>query len=357
MRLLSSALCTTVAVGLLAGCSGNMSATNPTTPTVGTQSRVSHGHTIPQWSAFATLIPQQFRPAGTLPKLNNPPPHRKRQENSGIYASEFYNTTMFGYQTKNTGNNPPICSISPVSYINGMNTDMVGNLIEPDGGTRSVNVYTGPGMCGSLMGTISDGYGQPADASSMNAATGEIVVGNIFDNSGLPGSVSVCTLSGGCTTNLTNSNMYEVAGVVLGKNGDCWASAINSGGTATLTYFAGCAGGGTAATGFSNSSFGGLDIDNKGNIVAADLAGQIWVYSGCNPACSVVGGPFSQHGTSVFGHLNEQSMAYAMGDFANGEIDVYTYTPTNISYRYSFNNGLAASYDVEGVAYNPASKQ
>ena len=50
-------------------------------------------------------------------------------------------------------------------------------------------------------------------------------------------------------------------------------------------------------------------------------------------------------------------MAYAAGDFANGEVDVYTYNPTDVAYRYSFNNGLSASLDVEGVAYNPASKQ
>jgi hypothetical protein len=335
-----------------------MSATNPTTPTVGAQSRVSHGgHTVPQWSAFATLIPQQFRPLGTLPKQGNPPPSR-RQAGGGIYVSEFYNSTMWAYPNKNTGNNGPTCSITPVSYINDLATDQVGNLIEPDGGSREVNIFTGPGTCGSLMGTISDGYGQPADAASANAATGKIAVGNIFDNSGEPGSISVCTLSGGCTSNLTNANMYELAGVAMANNGDCWGSAINSGGTATLTYFAGCAGGGVAATGFMNSSYGGLDIDNKGNLVAMDLAGEhIWVYSGCNPACTVVGGPFSAHGESVFGHLNKQSMAYAAGDFANGEVDVYTYNPTDVAYRYSFNNGLSASLDVEGVAYNPASKQ
>ncbi len=356
MRLLSSALCTTVAVGLLAGCSGNMSATNPTTPTAGTQSRVSGaGHVIPHWAKYASVIPNVVPPATRLPQLVTRPP--KKATAGGIYVSEFYNTTMFGFQHKNTANNPPTCSISPVSYVNNVASDMAGNLIEPDGGSRSVNVFAGPGMCGSLVGNFSDPYGQPADAASMNAATGTIAIGNIFDTSGA-GSISVCTVSGGCTANLTNAAMYEVAGVAMDKSGNCWADAINSGGTATLTYFAGCTGGGTAATGFVNSGFGGLDIDNKGNIVSVDInSTAVYVYSGCNPACTLVGGPFSLHGSTVFGHLNKQSMTFAAGDYGNGEVDVYTYNPTNLAYWYSFNNGLSASYDVEGVAFNPASKQ
>jgi hypothetical protein len=358
MRLLSSALSATVAVGLLAGCSGsNMSATNPTTPTVGAQSRVSHAHQIPQWSALATLIPQQFRPAGQVPKGS--PARRHKAASGGIYVSEFYNTTAFNFANRNQANNPAQCTISPVSYINGQAADMSGNWIEPDGGSRSINVYAGPGACGALLGNIADPYGQPADAAAgaNSAATGTFIVGNIFDTSGA-GSISVCSLAGGCTANLTNSNMYEVAGVAMDKSGNCWASAINSGGTATLTYFAGCTGGGTAATGFLNSSYGGLDIDNKGNLVSIDYASsKLYVYSGCNPACTVVGGPFSLHSEVIFGHLNKQSMTFAAGSFLDGAVDVYTYNPTNVSYSYSFSNGLSASLDTEGVSYAPASEQ
>ncbi len=80
-----------------------------------------------------------------------------------------------------------------------MGVDGVGNFLEPDGGTRSLNIYQGPGMCGALAGNIADPYGQPSDASSPDALTGKIALGNIFDNSSASGSVSICTLAGGCT--------------------------------------------------------------------------------------------------------------------------------------------------------------
>ena len=83
----------------------------------------------------------------------------------------------------------------------------------------------------------------------------------------------------------------------------------------------------------------------------------IRVYSGCNPACTLVGGPFPLLDEAVFCHLSKQSMPLACGDFALGQIDVYYYSPTSLTYWYSFNNGLSFSDDVEGAAYNPRSRQ
>jgi len=356
MRVIKSALCTTVAAGLLAGCAGNMTSMGPSAPTsTGTQSQIVNGHYIPHFSKFASLIPG-MRP--TPPMMRLPRGHRGPKGGSGgIYVSEFYGTGIWGYPHKNTGNGPATCNLSGISYPNGIAVDGKGNLIDPDGGSRSIIVFNGPGMCGTIGGTISDGYGQPSDASSADALNGKIVVGNIFDNSGA-GSISVCTVSGGCTSNLTNPNMYEVAGVAMDNSGNCWADAINSAGTATLTYFAGCTGSGQAATGFTNAYFGGLDIDNKGNLVTISaFDSKMYVYKGCNPSCSLVGGPFSMQGEAVFGHLNRQSMTFAAGDFSVGQVDVYYYSPTALTYWYSFNNGLGASYDVEGAAFNPRSKQ
>ncbi len=153
MRLISSALCTTVAVALLAGCSG-MSQTTPSAPssTGQTQSRFDHGKYKPHWAYPASLIPH----------LGAPPRYRevlqrfakKHGNDGGIYATEFLGTSAFGYQHVNTGNNPPECSVGPVSYINGVAVDGKGNLIDPDGGTRSVIVFSGPGMCGSEAGYV-----------------------------------------------------------------------------------------------------------------------------------------------------------------------------------------------------------
>ena len=91
-----------------------------------------------------------------------------------IYASEFYGTTAYGYKSPNASNGPPVCTISGVSYINNIASDSKSNVIDPDGGSRSVIVHKP--NCGAVIGTISDGYGQPSDASSLNAATGKIAL-------------------------------------------------------------------------------------------------------------------------------------------------------------------------------------
>ncbi|HYL28258.1 MAG TPA: hypothetical protein VEW74_10530, partial [Candidatus Nitrosotalea sp.] len=74
----------------------------------------------------------------------------------------------------------------------------------------------------------------------------------------------------------------------------------------------------------------------------------------CNPACTVVGGPFPLKNECVSGSLNKQSMTFMCGAPLAGEVDVYAYTPSSLTFMYSYNNGLNVTGTVEGVAYNPA---
>jgi hypothetical protein len=103
--------------------------------------------------------------------------------------------------------------------------------------------------------------GQASNAASLDAANGTIVVANIFDTNGTPGSVTLCKLNVGCNKNLKNAAMYKVAGVALDTRGNCWASAEQKSGAAVLVYFAGCAGSGKVATGFMNTDYGDLMFD------------------------------------------------------------------------------------------------
>ncbi len=351
------ALCLSVTFTLLAGCGGNMSQPGTPGPSAAgqTQSELdSHGKFIPHWAYPARVVPQGLiGMRGQALKTRFAPDAKKR---GGIYGSQFLASIINGYPHKNTSNGPPTCSVS-ANYTNGVAVDGKGNLIVPDDGTR-VTVYAGPGMCGPEVGSIEDTYGQPSDASSANAVTGEIAVANIFTTEG-PGSISICSLSAGCTRNLTDDyNMFELAGVALANNGDCWGSATNSFGTATLIYFKRCSKSGVVATGWLNTYFGGLDIDANGNLVSIDaFTPALRVYSGCKPACTLVGGPFPLIGDCIFGHVNKQSTAFACGDSSLGQIDVYHYTPTSLTYWYSFNNGLSVSDEVESAAYNPRSRQ
>jgi hypothetical protein len=312
---------------------------------------------MPGWSRDASLIPAELQhtPAAVLDRIV--PDKHKKKSLVGIYGSTFYPTIINGYKGTDPKNGPPVCDLTGNSIVNDVAVDGKGNLIVPVGNPYTTIIYKP--NCGPEVGALGYTYylGQPSDAASLNAVTGTIIVGNIFSLSG-PGDISVCTLSLGCTTYLVNQNFYELAGVALARNGDCWGSGSNSRGTATMTYFKHCAGSGQAATGWKNTYYGGLDIDTKGNIVAVDaFVPQLWIYRGCNPACHVVAGPFALHGTTLFGHLNRAGSGWIGGDHQSGMLDVYKYSTKALTYEYSISNGLDASDDVEGAAFSPSSKQ
>lgn len=331
MRLFTPALFAAVAVALLAGCSGNNLSTPNLSATGGAQVELQPGA-------------QQV--------LDRITPDKHRNGVVGVYGSQYFAGKINGYKGGDPKNGPPVCSLTQ-SYAVDIAADSKGNLIDPDSGTNSVVVYKGPQLCGVTLATISNPYGTPTDAASLDAATGNIVVATFNAGS----SIAVCSIKRGCYRDLKTPNV-AVTGVALAKNGDCWASGSASTGTATLIYFKRCSGSGHAATGWKNTYTGGLDIDTEGNLVAIDaFTPQLWIYSGCNPTCTVVGGPFPLHGDSLFGHLNGTATEFVTGDYANGALDVYKYSIKGLTYEYSINNGLTAGDDVEGAAFDPGSRQ
>jgi hypothetical protein len=329
-----------VVLAILAGCSsGSQPAFAPSSRTIG--------------PAVSALPPAYLNPRRPFHGILG-----SASGSGDLYVSAFLGGTILGYKSNKKGradkkNGPPICTISGVSLPNDIAGDAKGNLIDPDGGTHNVIVF-GP-KCGASKGTISDPYGTPADAASVDALTGTIAVATIVQNNQNTGSVTLCTLKSGCMANLTSSSIIGgVAAVALNKAGDCWAVSENAS-TAALTYFQGCGGSGQAATGFENASYGGLDIDRSGNIVSIDFKNsRLYVYKGCNPACTIVGGPFTLHGESIYGHLDKAGKTYATVEHAAGQVDIYSYKPKGLTYLYSFSNGLNDSLDYEGVAYAPS---
>ena len=102
---------------------------------------------------------------------------------NGIYVAEYYGSTIAGYKARNKHIAPPVCTVPfTASYVNDVASDDAGNLIDPDGGTHSIIIGRGPDLCGPMAATIADPYGQPADASSLDALHGRIAVANVFDN-------------------------------------------------------------------------------------------------------------------------------------------------------------------------------
>jgi hypothetical protein len=354
MRLLSATACTTVAAALLASCSGgNLGSMSSSVPgTSGSASKVQALH----HAGPVSIIPRSVLPKGWV-KL-----HGRRAPTSaikGIYVAQFLGSAVNGYTKNNSSNSPAICSETGSSSVNNVATDTIGNLIVP-GAFSGVSVYTGPQMCGPLMATITDSYGQASDAASANAATGPIVVGNILG----PGFVVNCTVASLGCTELTPSSagIGEVAGVAMDAAGNCYADSYNAAFTAVeVTYWAGCTGTGTVMSGFLNTGYGGLDIDNHGNLVSFNWHGSagtdLWVYSISGSTLTSVSDNSLTNDTAIFGHIGKQGQRLIAGAYLKGQVDIYAYTPTSLTYYYSFNNGLSPTNDVEGVAYSPSSKK
>lgn len=276
----------------------------------------------------------------------------------GVYAAEFYGLDLYGYHNPNRHDAGPLCTRAATS-VNGFAVDSAGELVIPDGDTSQVTVYRGHTLCGKSLGNFNDPYGQASDAATANAATGTIIVGNIrVSGSQKIGNIAVCTLAKGCTKKLTSKSIkYYGGGVALASNGDCWMTSEDnpSLSSATLTYFQGCSGSGQAAKGWKNAYYGGLIVDKAGNLISVDYdSGSLWVYSGCNPTCTVVGGPFTLQGDSFYGSLNRRGTELALGDWQLGQVDIYSYTPTSLTYLYSFNAGLSPSNAVNAAAFSPS---
>jgi hypothetical protein len=363
MRLFTSALCTAVAVGLLAGCSGsNIGPSGSSIPSTGSQPQGMHALR----HAPLSLIPAFMRPAGVRSLHLGVAPLKKSKVTPEFWASEFYGSQFFGYPSPNTGNSAPTCTVgtssSPVEYVNGTGADASGNYAAPGYTGQeylTVNVYKA-GTCGTVLYDPEDETGQPAAVASTTSFASQIVIGELadYDNSDY-GAVVICTTTA-CGTPLTSSNITDYgAGVAVDKSGDCWMSAETSGdASATLAYWPKCTGSGETATGFQNKYYGGLFIDTKGHLGAIDLSGTLYVYSGCNTACTLVKST-ALHGESLFGNLNAKGNQLVVGDFENGACDVYTYNSKTgaATYSYSFDSGLTSSDDVESCISSPSNKK
>lgn len=344
MRVLTSTLRTAVTVGLLAGCSAG---------------NVGSSSTMPS----AEVAPPSTQVGVARLSLGAPVAPAKKKSAAGLLASDYMGPSgseglVNEYHSPNDKDKPPTCSI-PAYHLLGIGADPEGNVMVPgdwNGYYWQIRVYKG-GLCGKLLGSPKDGTGQAADAASLNAATGKIVVGELTNNITGVGDIVVCTLRR-CGKPITSSNIrYDGLGVAVNKNGDCWMSAYKAQSSgATLSYWPGCTGTGQTATHFVNDLPGGLFIDNEGNLGSISQSGHLYVYKGCKPSCKLVGGPFALKGGSIFGNLNASGNLLAVGDYIYEKVDVFKYAPTGVTYLYSFNNGLTGSGIYSGI-FAPTNRQ
>lgn len=347
MRLSVAALAATLLTGSLVGCMSPYGV-----------AQISSLST----ESSADVVPVELRSSVILAKVHELASVDKADAGMpGIYASEYESGDILAYPGDDKSNGPPVCTVGPVTNPEDIAVDRAGDLIVPQGAADSITVYAGPGLCGPQLGSIADPYGSPVDVAASRSVESSRPRGEKIVVANESGSVSVCTLSRGCTLNLTIPQAFALRGVALALNGDCWASGVTSASEAFLVYFAQCRGHGVLATGFQNPYSGGLDVDNNGNLISFSPSygtgrfesGHVYVYSGCNPACELVSGPFKLVGASSYGHLDGRCRKLVVADVELHQIDVYSYSASRIAYRYSITNGLTPSNVVVGAAFSP----
>lgn len=382
MRYLSSAWCA-AAIIAVAGCSMNSgSSAGSSLPNTSSQQAMHDGST--DGSKWMPINSAGWSTQGPLPKrdrLSEPPAWTQR---GGYYATMFRTRGdgVWGYSPKpNKDNDGPICQPPNPSYnVNGVASDEKGNLIVPGSSERGSNstktwniaVYQGLAqgttydICGPSLGSIPDYTGQPVDAAVYgNAQIANIYVSQI-DFASKKGEIVVCSLGTlTCGAPVTSSYITSYgAGVAVDAHGNCWLSTAKTTSSTSgptgfrLIYWAGCTGNGVVASGASQTSYGGLFIDNAGNLASFDMrAAKLYVRSGCAPVCSAVA-KYSLQGQSIYGGLNGSGHKLAAGDVANGSVDVYNYPqPTNgvpFGLRYSFSAGLKRLRIVETGIFSPS---
>ena len=153
----------------------------------------------------------------STPSFPRSAPHAAAK--GGIYVSEFDGSSVYGYAGTNQRNAPPICGETSGDFVADVATDRNGDLIAPSQQGETINIYSGPRMCGPTAATLHDPYGLPVDAASANALTQKIAVANIEGDGPISnppaGGITICTIAGGCTRNLTNPAMFHVDDVVV----------------------------------------------------------------------------------------------------------------------------------------------
>ena len=271
---------------------------------------------------------------------------------------------LYGFPKNNSGNEAPFCSV-PAEGVNDFGVDNSGNLIVPEG-MDGIIVWTGPECAGRFMPPQKRSPTRLAKLPTLPPSTRltATLPLPIFSVKSGPGSVSICTVaSGTCSTNLTNPNMSLVAGVAINTAGDCWANALNAYEVAVLIYFAGCTGSGQLATGFTNASYGGIDIDRYGNLVTTSLYGPSARYRALS-TCTRAAIPHARYAAprplpaeSIYGHVGKVTQRYVTTDLLYADVEIYQYrATTGLSLNYSFTGGLPCATDhCEAAAYDPSS--
>jgi hypothetical protein len=224
MRFFTSAVSTTIAVGLLAGRSGSNTTSSSLPAAAGAQARFA-----PVSVALPLMPPAGVKRLQLTTRIARP------ATTAGIYASNVYASEMWGYPNPNKSNSGRVCTLGstsrPLTGINGFGTDPKGYVIVPwvlsYSGQLLGYIYVFKPNCVGPVWQAADNNGQPGDAYSSNAASGKVVVAELKVKGGSTGAISICEYKVGCGKSFSNKAVTGYGGgVAMAANGDCWLSAV-----------------------------------------------------------------------------------------------------------------------------------
>lgn len=288
---------------------------------------------------------QAVTPAAVQPAARHARPAWWREApataRAGVYVAQANGAgdgIVLGYGTQNRGNAGPSCSIDGQSFQQTqIAADRAGRLYLPQTATSAIRIYAP--RCGKLLRTISDPGGSDIsvaiDGVKFYAAGGT--------------HVSSCSVKG-CTNNLSDSSIHQLASVAVDRSGNVWASYYNQGFAPSLIVWRKASMPGRVVSGYVNPNTpGGLIFDLHDNLISIEtIFPDAFLYS-CNAATAscINTSTIALHAGSAFGSLNAKNTDIQITDYANDAVDVYTYP--NFKYKYSYDNGLISTDSVEGI--------
>jgi len=331
----------------LGACSGGIGSPGSPLPSAAAQTTIPGP--IPAVGIRSLGLDTRVRPAG---------------KSNLIYASNTLGEDVDAWPNPDTENLGPTCAIGApyqtLKYVKGFAVDPYGYLVVPAEISNSApytwTVSVWKPNCNARVWQVELPSNEIAvDAYSNGATNGAVLAVQRTSSSAVNGLV-VCAPSG-CGLPFTNPAITYANGVAVSKKGECWLQGSGQGSVYELVYFPNCNGSGELATGVRNSSGYGLFIDTEGHLGSIDgQAEKLWVYSGCNPACSLVSQSTLMN-TPVYGGLDAKGENLVIGDPCEcGEtLDVYKYSPTSgATYSYSITNEVGADW---GAHFSPRNKK
>jgi sugar lactone lactonase YvrE len=322
---------------LLAGCSGSSQFGSPISPISPNSQQQQSGSRAPV---------QNAQPGSMLASTFGP-----NSDKAMTYISTIGGTTVYGYQSANQANHPPVCTVGPFVSVNGgIGVDQSGNLWVPDQGANPKTVTEYGPDCGPAK-TVLTISGDTLPDNVAFDTNGHVYVANAVANSGGPGNILQYTGTT-VTKTLTDPNIATPQGLAIDKRNNVWVSYRDPGSTGT--YVAKFPGGNMPAKLFHNISLGfpgSLQFDQRNNMLA--LAPGV-------PAMYIYAAPYKEKKPTTQLPLKNaptmctlgraQSKLYCSNGFYS-KVDIYTY-PAG-TYVYSYNNGLSGLIP-DGIANDPA---